>query len=68
MGAFLALDNIEFNFLAFFKSLEAFAADTCIMHEYLVSFLLTDKSKPSLVIESSDYTLTHVVTSKLCDE
>lgn len=37
LGAFLALNDIKLDFLAFLKSLEAFAVDSCIMNENIVS-------------------------------
>ena len=38
LGTFLALNDIKLDFLAFLKSLEAFAVDSCIVYEYVVSF------------------------------
>ena len=38
LGAFLALYDIKLDFLSFFKRLEAFAVNSCIMYEYIVSF------------------------------
>jgi hypothetical protein len=65
LGAFLALDHIKFDFLSLFERFEALAVDTGIVHEYIISVRIADKTEPTLIVETSNYALTHVVTSKL---
>ena len=65
LGAFLALDDVELDFLAFFKGFETFSVYSCIMYEYIVSFRIADEAKTALVVESSDNTLAHVNTSEI---
>ena len=38
LGTFLALYNVELDFLSFFKGLEAFTVNSRIMNEHVVSF------------------------------
>ena len=65
LGAFLALDHIKFDFLSLFERFEALAVDTGIVHEYIISVRIADKTEPTLIVKTSDYTFTHAVTSKL---
>ena len=68
LRAFLTLNDVEFNFLTFLKRFETFSVDPCIMNENVVSFRITDESKTALVVESSDDTLIHDVTSDIVDK
>ena len=49
-----SLDDVEFDFIAFFEALIAFALDGCVVNEYVGALIATEETVPFSVVEPLD--------------
>lgn len=51
LRTFLPLGHFHRDLLPFFEGFESFHLDGCVMHEYILTALALDETKPFVVIE-----------------
>lgn len=56
LGAFLPLDNFEFNIIAFLEAFVAFRLDGTVVDEHIRAVIATDEAEALCVIEPFDFT------------
>jgi hypothetical protein len=60
LGAFIAADDIEADFLAFVEGLEAGTENGSVMDENILSRVLGDEPEPLFIIEPFDFATGHI--------
>src|SRR5882762_11059670 len=59
LPAFGALDDVEFNALAFLERTETVCLDGCVMHEYILAVVAAKEAESLCVVEPLNCTLFH---------